>query len=133
MREQPSRRREHSMGSQKTKEAAEAVGTLTIGGVEYVVVPRGDYLKHAGTLPRGSVEAHTHIRASIAGGLRAAREHAGLTQGQLAEKLGKSQTMVSLSEAGRERIGEKYVAAVLKACGLPKDWKPGKRGRRSEG
>lgn len=123
------------MRTQKTKRAAEPVGTLTIGGVEYVVVPRADYLKHAGTLPRGSVEAHRYVRASIADGLRAAREHAGLTQGQLAEKLGKSQTMVSLSEAGRERVGEKYVATVLKACGLPKDWMPGKtsRRRRSDG
>ena len=76
------------MKTQKVKAKPEAIGTLTIGGIEYVVVPRADYLKHTGTLPRGSVEAHTHIRASLADGLRAAREHAGLTQGQLAEKLG---------------------------------------------
>jgi ribosome-binding protein aMBF1 (putative translation factor) len=121
--------KEQAVRTQKAKATPATVGTLTIGGIEYVVVPRVDYLKHAGTLPRGSVEAHTHIRASIADGLRAARERAGLTQGQLAEKLGKSQTLVSLSEAGRERIGEKYVAAVLKACGLPKDWKPSKTAR----
>ena len=102
-------------------------GTLTIQGTEYVVIPRAEYLKQVGIVPPGSVEATAYARASVAEGLRSARETAGLTQNELAEKLGKSQTMVSQAESGRERIGARYVAAVLRACGLPKDWKPAKR------
>jgi hypothetical protein len=37
--------------------------------------------------------------------------------------------MVSGAESGAVRIGARYVAAVLKACGLPKDWKPGAKGK----
>jgi ribosome-binding protein aMBF1 (putative translation factor) len=101
--------------------------TITIDGTEYVAIPRADYLKQVGVVPPGSVEASTYVRASIAEGLRAAREAVGLTQGQLAAKLGKSQTLVSQAEGGHERVGERYVAAVLKACGLPKDWKGPKK------
>jgi hypothetical protein len=105
--------------------AARAVaGTFTIAGTEYVVIPRADYLKQVGVVPPGSVEALWFVRSSVAEGLRAAREKAGLTQGELAAKLGKSQTLVSQAEGGRERVGARYVGAVLKACGLPKDWKP---------
>ncbi|MGA7123376.1 MAG: helix-turn-helix transcriptional regulator [Polyangiaceae bacterium] len=105
--------------------AARAVaGTLTIDGADYVVIPRAEYLKQIGAVPKGSVEALSFVRSSVAEGLRAAREKAGLTQGELAAKLGKSQTLVSQAEGGRERVGVRYVAAVLKACGLPKDWKP---------
>ena len=108
--------------------AARAIaGTLTIAGTEYVVIPRADYLKQFGVVPPGSVEALSFVRSSVAEGLRAAREKAGLTQGELAAKLGKSQTLVSQTEGGRERVGARYVAAVLKACGLPKDWKPAVR------
>jgi transcriptional regulator with XRE-family HTH domain len=55
--------------------------------------------------------------------LRAARDKAGLSQPELAKKLRKSQSMVAGAEAGRVRVGERYVAAVLRACKLPKDWK----------
>jgi ribosome-binding protein aMBF1 (putative translation factor) len=80
-----------------------------------------------------SVEAHTFVRESIAADLRAARESAGLTQAQLAERMGKSQTMVSQAESGAMRVSERYVRAVLKACGLPMDWggsKPSKPRKR---
>jgi hypothetical protein len=102
--------------------------TVTIDGTEYVAIPRADYIHMAreGSLA-GAVDAVEFARASIGADLRAAREHAKLTQEDLATKLRKSQTMVSQAEAGRVSVGERYVAAVLKACGLPKDWKPTKR------
>jgi DNA-binding XRE family transcriptional regulator len=112
------------MGSKRGKAAAPVAGTLQIAGVDYVVIPRAEYLKQVGIVPPGSVDALPYVQESIASALRAAREHAGLTQGELAEKLGKSQTMVSQAEGGRERVGERYVASVLKACRLPKNWKP---------
>lgn len=110
-------------------------GTLTIRGVEYIVIPKAEYLRSQKLpLPAGTVDAHTFIRESIGANLRAAREHAGLTQAELAERLGKSQTMVSQAESGTARVSERYVRAVLKACGLPEDWsgpaKPRKRTRK---
>jgi len=109
-------------------------GTLTIQGVEYVVIPKADYLRTQ-DVPPGTVDAHTFVRQSIARDLRAAREHAGLTQAELADRMGKSQTMVSQAESGTARVSERYVKAVLEACGLPEDWagpktKPSKRGRK---
>ncbi len=56
--------------------------------------------------------------------LRAARRQAGLTQTQLAERMGRSQALVSLAERGALRIGTPYLRAVLEACGLPSDWQP---------
>jgi len=55
--------------------------------------------------------------------LLAARRAAGLTQAQLAKRLGKSQALVSLAERGRTWTGTPYRLEVLKACGLPEDWK----------
>ncbi len=99
--------------------------TLTIDGKEYVGIPRADYLRMVGGKDLdGAVDAVTFGRRSLGNTLRAAREAAGLTQEQLAVKLGKKQPMVSGAESGAVRVGEKYVTAVLKACGLPKDWKP---------
>lgn len=54
--------------------------------------------------------------------VRNARRHAGLTQMELAKRLEKSQTFVSHAESGLARIGERYVQAVLEACGLAADW-----------
>jgi len=106
------------------------VGSFKIGSKEYVVVPRAEYLRMGG-IPEGSVDAVEFANAAIAADLRAAREKAGLSQPELAKKLRKSPSMVSGVEAGRVRVGERYVAAVLKACGLPKDWKaPGAKGRK---
>jgi len=50
--------------------------------------------------------------------VREARENAGLTQVELARRLGRSQTVVSLAETGGTRIGERYVRAVMVACGV---------------
>jgi transcriptional regulator with XRE-family HTH domain len=54
--------------------------------------------------------------------VRAAREIAGLTQAQLASKLGCAQPRVSGGETGSVPIGEEYVKSVLRACRLPVDW-----------
>jgi ribosome-binding protein aMBF1 (putative translation factor) len=114
-----------------------AIGTLTIRGVEYVVIPKVEYLRvHDRALADGAVDAHPFVRNSIAEDLRAARKHAKLTQADLAKKMGKSQTLVSQAEAGIARVSERYVRAVLKACRLPADWsgpkaKASRRGKKS--
>jgi ribosome-binding protein aMBF1 (putative translation factor) len=105
-------------------------GTLTVRGVEYVVIPKAEYLRMKGATALRTVDAHEAIRGSIGEGLRAAREEAGLTQAELAERMGKSQTMVSQAESGTARVSERYVRAVLDACGLPEDWKERKAARR---
>ena len=87
--------------------------TIRIGGAEYVIIPKADYLKlseRAG-VPAGSVDAHEYMRASLGDSLKQAREHAKLTQAELAERMGKSQTMVSGAEGGRVKISERYVLA----------------------
>ncbi len=61
---------------------------------------------------------------ALAPRLLAARRQAGLTQAQLAERLGRSQALVSLAERGALRTGTPYLHAVLEACGLPTGWKP---------
>ncbi len=107
--------------------------TVTINGKEYVAIPRADYLRMVGGKDlEGAVDAVEYGRKSLGRSLRAARETAGLTQGELAAKLGKTQPMVSGAESGAVRVGEKYVASVLEACGLPKDWKAPRRAKKSE-
>jgi ribosome-binding protein aMBF1 (putative translation factor) len=99
--------------------------TVTINGKEYVAIPRADYLRMVGGKDlQGAVDAVEYTRRSLGKTLRNARETAGLTQDELAQKLGKTQPMVSGAESGAVRVGSRYVAAVLEACGLPKDWKP---------
>lgn len=101
---------------------------VKLGKATYIILPKAEYLKlRNGDMPTKTVDAVEYARASIGADLRIAREQAGLTQERLAEKLGKSQTMVARSEAGQVSIGERYIATVLKACGLPKDWKPATR------
>ena len=113
---------------------ATVAGTLTVGGVEYVVIPKAEYLRIQDLAPpAGTVDARSFVRQSIGADLRAAREHAGLTQAELAERMGKSQTMVSQAESGTARVSERYVRAVLEACGLPEDWSGPKASKRRRG
>lgn len=96
--------------------------TVTINGKEYVAIPRADYLRMVGGKDlHGAVDAVEYTRQSLGKTLRSARETAGLTQDELAQKLGKTQPMVSGAESGSVRVGSRYVAAVLKACRLPKN------------
>jgi DNA-binding XRE family transcriptional regulator len=102
---------------------SQVAGSLVVDGVEYVVIPKAEYLRmHVKRPAVDMVDAHAFVRDSITADLRAAREHAGLTQAELARKMGKSQTMVSQAESGTARVSERYVHAVLKACGLPADF-----------
>lgn len=98
--------------------------TIQLGKTEYVILPKAEYitLQELAGIPTGSVDAVAHARQSIARELRAAREHAGLTQAALAKRLKKSQPMVSGAESGSISVSARYVAAVLRACKLPEDW-----------
>lgn len=70
---------------------------------------------------RGDEEA-SDVRLAVAARLRKARQRARVTQVELAQRLGKSQTLVCQAETGAARVGERYVQAVLKACKLPPRW-----------
>ena len=70
---------------------------------------------------RGSVVALVVFVGAASAGL-AAPPPGILTQAELAKKLGVKQPIVSKAECGTGRVGERYIARVLKACGLPKDW-----------
>jgi hypothetical protein len=100
------------------------VATFRLNNKDYVVLSVEDYERLAGTDAAGAVDAEPFMNRSIARGLRSARVASRLTQSQLAAKLRKSQAMVSSAENGRVRVGERYVKAVLRACGLPADWIP---------
>ena len=111
--------------------------TVKLGRNEYVILPKEEYLRlrDSAGAPAGSVDAVEYARASIGATLKSAREHAGLTQTELAKALKRSQPMISGAESGSISVSARYVAAVLKVCRLPKDWvgpvgTKGKRGRR---
>ena len=102
---------------------AESPGSLSIDGKKYVVLPRSEYQRLVNAAgPAALKNARKVLRSSIGASLRDARETAGLTQVQLAAKLRVTQPMVAAAESGKGRVAERYVARVLKACGLPKDW-----------
>lgn len=101
------------------------VQTITLGGTEYVIVPRAEYDRLTGKHgERAEVDALSFGQQALGESLRTARETAKLTQAELAARLKKSQPMVSGAESGRVRVGAAYVKAVLRACGLPPDWTP---------
>jgi len=100
-----------------------AASFVKIGNREYAIVPKDEYEKLLG-IPAGAEDALAFSGAIIAHDLRAARAKAGLSQAELAKKLKVSQPMVANAELGKNRVGRRYMASVLKACGLPKDWKP---------
>lgn len=108
-----------------------AIMNMTIDGADYVAIPKAEYLRLTGETD-GAVDALSFGRSSLGRSLKAAREHAGLTQAELAKKLKKAQATVSGSESGKIQVSSKYVAKVLKVCGLPADWKasPGRAGGR---
>ena len=105
---------------------AASVATLEIHGEEFVVLPRAEYDRLRG-VPADAENAVAFGMQSLGRSLRLAREAAGLTQAELAKKLRRSQSMVSSAETGTVLVGQRYVAAVLRACGLPEDWNPGPR------
>jgi ribosome-binding protein aMBF1 (putative translation factor) len=108
--------------------------TIKLGKTEYVILPKAEYLRlqSLAGIPAGSVDAVEYARASIGATLRDAREHAGLTQAELAKQLKKSQPMISGAESGTISVSERYVAAVLKVCELPADWAGPKKPKRTK-
>jgi len=106
------------------------VKTVVLDQKEYVILPKTEFLKLKSGYKidlKGAVDALEYGLSSLGRDLRKARLKAGLTQVQLARRLKKSQAMVSSAEAGRVRVGSRYVERVLVACGLPKNW-GGKKG-----
>lgn len=97
---------------------------VKVEGKEYVLIPKDEYDALVGAVPAGAVEAVPFAMKAVAADLRKARKVGGLTQSELAKKLKVSQPMVSSVEAGRTAPPKGYVDALLKACGLPKAWKP---------
>jgi ribosome-binding protein aMBF1 (putative translation factor) len=96
---------------------------LRIADQDLVVLTRTDYLRLVEAAgPSALKDAREVARASIGASLRRAREIAGLTQTTLAKRLRVSQPLVAAAESGKARVGERYAARLLKACGLPKDW-----------
>lgn len=55
--------------------------------------------------------------------LESARQHAGLSHAELAAKLGTTELRVADLETGLWHVSEAYALSVLRACGLPDDWK----------
>lgn len=93
---------------------------ITIHNEEFVLLPRAEYDRLLG-VPEGSVDAVAFGTRVIADDLRKMRENAGLTQVELAKRLKKSQAFVSGAENGSSRVGERYVKAVMAACGVKED------------
>lgn len=100
-------------------------GTLNIGGVEYVVVPRSEYEARMPELPakdrRGERPAKAAIQAVIARSLIRRRTEAGLEQKQLAALAGVRPETISRIESGRYRpqraTMERLERAMAKAAG----------------
>jgi DNA-binding XRE family transcriptional regulator len=97
---------------------------------EYVLIPKEEYEALISARKSGAVNAIAYGRSSVARDLLAARKAADLTQAELAKRLRISQSLVSQAEQGKVKVGERYVASVLKACKLPSNWgsKPARRG-----
>lgn len=78
------------------------------------------YLK----IPSAQKDAIAFARATIANGVRAAREVAGLTQAQLGKRMRRTAAVIGNVERGATTASKRHVEAVLRACGLPRNWKP---------
>lgn len=58
-------------------------------------------------------------RRPLASLVRMVRVEAGLTQAELARRLGVSQAMIAGVESGRIKIADGFVSRVREACALP--------------
>jgi ribosome-binding protein aMBF1 (putative translation factor) len=104
-------------------------GYPNVSGVKPLqgALPKVDYERLVRSVTPETVDALEYVLGALGRNLKAARESAGLTQAQLAKKLGKAQTTVSGSENGKTQVSDKYVAKVLKVCGPPHDWKAARK------
>lgn len=89
---------------------------------EPVVLPKDEYEALAKAKRPKTVDAVAYGRAALARDILAARKAAKLTQAELAKRMNVSQSMVSQAEKNKTAVGERYVVALLKACGLPENW-----------
>lgn len=64
----------------------------------------------------------TATKAAIAKRLRAAREHAGLSQGQVAKLLGLHRPSVTEAEAGRRSVTAEELAKLADVYGVSVSW-----------
>ncbi|MDD2762618.1 MAG: helix-turn-helix transcriptional regulator [Opitutaceae bacterium] len=64
----------------------------------------------------------THVRMAIAERLRAAREQAGLSQGQTAKLLAMLRPTISEIEAGRRRVAADELAGFARIYGVSISW-----------
>ena len=96
--------------------------SIRIDGRDYWLVPKDEAKEYP-----GSVDALAFADQAIAKSLRDARTNAGLTQAELAAKLGKSQSLVARAESGDMVVGVTYVDAALKACRAPTARKSARR------
>jgi transcriptional regulator with XRE-family HTH domain len=112
---------------------SDIVCSLSVGGVECALVPVAAYealRKRAGEVacekmtndPLPAFRSGSSRSREFARRLRAARRRAGLSQRELALRLGRSQATVCHGESGTGRVGVRYVRAVLEACGFPPNW-----------
>lgn len=62
------------------------------------------------------------LRAEIAARLRMARETAGLSQGQVAKRLGMHRPTVSEIEAGRRRVSAEEITQFADLYGIDSNW-----------
>jgi SOS-response transcriptional repressor LexA len=58
---------------------------------------------------------------NLADRLKAARAHAGLSQGELAKAAGVKQPVISQLETGKN-VGSTFVVSIAKACGVSPEW-----------
>lgn len=91
-----------------------------------VLVSR-DFVRNALAGKRSRNFASEYIQRSLGKDLRAARLHAGFAQKELAARIGRAQSTVSMAEAGTIAVSKAYVLDVLEACGLPRSWSRFKR------
>lgn len=54
--------------------------------------------------------------------LRKAREHAGATQSELAERIGVSTNSLNRYEKGQRQPTDEFIQALAEATGVPVDW-----------
>jgi transcriptional regulator with XRE-family HTH domain len=73
-------------------------------------------------MTRGINEVETSIRRLVGSNVKAAREYAGLSQRELAERAGIGQAYLSQCESGKWNIGIDNIARIARSTGfLPHD------------
>ena len=94
------------------------------GHPAFVVIPYDEYVKvfpERTWVPEGDLIPHEVVGLTIKKGftlVRAWREYLGLTQKEVAEKIGITQAALSQMESGEKRLRKATLAKLAKALGL---------------